>query len=86
MNKISSEQYSSTLEQIWEDTQKIADLRDGQIIFNYFCVFPIAEAQRGTQNDCFYQDKNISLFFKAILDDEAWEQYKTTQWYENNLI
>lgn len=86
MNRISLEQYFSTLEQIWEDMQKVADLRDGQILFNYFSVFPIAEVQRGTQNDCFYQDENISLFFKAILDNEAWEEYKKSQWYENNPI
>lgn len=56
-------------------------LRLGQAIFNEFAeTFEIAEAQRGTSNDPFYNNQKLNSFMEAVLDEEAL-QY----WYDSNI-
>ena len=56
-------------------------LRLGQAIFNVFSqTYNIVEAQRGTNNDPFYNNQKLIPFMEAVLDDEAL-QY----WYASNV-
>lgn len=47
-----------------EFADKYKEWRWGQCIFNAYCaVFPeITNTIRGTDDDCFYNDKNVSAF------------------------
>lgn len=74
-----------------QDFQNIRELlvqnknwRLGQAIFNYFSDINLCENEeyvekteklRGTDSDCFYQNKNINRFIHAIYDEENYKSF-----------
>lgn len=81
MQKIDKLQFLLMMDAVRKQLAASKTLRLGQAIFNEFAeTFDIAEAQRGTKNDPFYNNQKIIPFMEAVLDDEAL-QY----WYASNI-
>lgn len=79
--KVNKQQFLSMMENVRNNLIESKTLRLGQAIFNEFSTFEIAEAQRGTTNDPFYNNQKLIPFMEAVLDDEALEYWRNSNIY-----
>jgi hypothetical protein len=83
MTKITLDEFQQLMNEVRQLLFDHKTLRLGQTIFNRFAAEKrIAEMQRGTKNDCFYNNSKITLFFQNVLDDEALEFYCKSNLYQ----
>lgn len=80
MQKINQSQFLQMMDTVREQLTVNKSLRLGQAIFNEFSTFEIAEAQRGTNNDPFYNNQKLIPFMEAVLGNEALQF-----WYKTNI-
>ena len=83
MHKINKHQFLLMMGYVRNNLAESKSLRLGQAIFNEFSeTFEIAEAQRGTDNDPFYNNQKLIPFMEAVLDEEALQYWNQSNIYQ----